>query len=242
MSHVVAIVQARMGSTRLPGKVLASLEGQPMIEHVLRRCAQIRLVDAVIVAIPDTHQDDALAHLLGTRHYPVFRGPEEDVLERYRQAAEAFRADVVVRITADCPFIDPDVSDQVITTFLQGRADYVSNTVERTYPRGLDTEVFSIEALRRAAREADDPADREHVTRYIWRNPTKYRQVQVKAQGDFSHLRWTVDTEEDLAFARAVLRELRPLGHAFRWTDILQVLSLRPELLAINAHVEQKPT
>ncbi len=238
---VVAIVQARMGSDRLPGKVLADLDGQPMVERVLRRCDQIAGITDLVVAIPDSPGDDALADHLRRRRRAVFRGPESDVLARYLRAAERYRADVVVRVTADCPFLDPDVSDMVIAAFLRGAVDYASNTVERTFPRGLDTEVFSLDALRRAADEATDPADREHVTRYIWRHPQRYRLCQVRAEEDLSHHRWTVDTAEDLAFARAVFAELRPLGDRFRYRDVLRILSHRPELVAMNAHVAQKP-
>lgn len=241
MTNIVAIIQARMGSTRLPGKVLADLDGQPMIERVVRRCEQIRALNDVVVAIPDSPSDDILADFLKSRHLAVFRGPEHDVLGRYRLAAETLNADVVVRITADCPLLDPDVSQEVIAAFLQAGADYASNTVMRTYPRGLDTEAFSIAALRRAARDATDPADREHVTRHIWRNPGTYRLLHVRARQDRSHLRWTVDTAEDLAFVRAVLTELRSMGSDFRYRDILTLLESRPDLARINAHVVQKP-
>jgi len=230
-----------MGSTRLPGKVLADLDGHSMVERVVRRCEQIQSLDNVVVAIPDSPSDDILADFLESRAFAVFRGPEHDVLARYHLAAEALGADVVVRVTADCPLLDPEVSQAVIAAFLRRGADYASNTVIRTYPRGLDTEVFSVAALRRASRDATEPADREHVTRYIWSNPGIYRLVHVRARHNRSSLRWTVDTPEDLAFVRAVLIELRAMGDNFRYRDVLALLRRKPNLTRINAHVVQKP-
>ena len=178
-TKVVAIIQARMGSTRLPGKVLLELAGRTMLGRVVRRVRLAGLVDEVVVATTNAPADDPIVD--ECRRLPVacFRGSEHDVVERYHRAAAAYRADVVVRITADCPLIDPEVTDHVIRAFLQHRPDYASNTLHRTYPRGLDTEVFTAAALARACHEASEPYQRTHVTPYIYQHPEYFRLLAV---------------------------------------------------------------
>jgi spore coat polysaccharide biosynthesis protein SpsF len=234
--RVVAIVQARVGSTRLPGKVLMDLGGRPMVARVIERARATPGVALVAAAIPDLPEDDVLARACDARGALVVRGPSEDVLARYALAAEASRADVVMRLTADCPLLSPRVSAHVLAEFVD--CEYASNTLRRTYPRGLDTEVFSAAALRHAERFAIDPVEREHVTPFIYRHPERFRLRAVVDLTDRSGMRWTVDTPEDLAFASAVYHAL---GDGFEMDDVLDLLERRPELARLNRDSIQKP-
>ncbi len=240
--RVVVIAQARMGSTRLPGKVLLDLAGRPMVEHVLRRARLIPGVDAVALATTTRAEDDALASRCSADGWaPVHRGPADDVLERYRLAAEAERADIVVRVTADCPLLSPAVSGLVVRRLLDagGALDYVSNTRTRSYPRGLDTEVFTIAALRAAAADALAADEREHVTPFIWRRPERFRMAEVADARDRSALRWTVDTPADFALASRIHEALRG-REDFTYEDVLAVLERHPDWSNLNRDVEQK--
>jgi spore coat polysaccharide biosynthesis protein SpsF len=239
MMRTVCIIQARMGSTRLPGKVLRPLLGRPMLWWVVHRARQARLLDEVVVATTLDARDDQLDDLCCREGWGCFRGSEEDVLDRYYQAAKHVEADVVVRITSDCPLIDPRVIDHVTAAYFAGfpHPDYVSIFEPRTYPRGLDTEVFSMKALETAWRE-DTSAWREHVTPYIYRNPDRFRLLSVCNPVDYAHHRWTVDTPEDLEL---VTRIYEHFGHGdFRWGDVIGLLERNPEWAEINRHVEQK--
>jgi spore coat polysaccharide biosynthesis protein SpsF len=238
---VVAIIQARVGSTRLPGKVLLDLAGQPMLVRGTNRTRRALTLNKVVVATTVQPADDAIARLCSERGWPCFRGSEDDVLDRYYQAALGYRAEAVVRITADCPLIEPEVIDRVVQEFLklQPRVDYVCNMLpRRTFPRGLDTEVMRFDTLDRAWHEDRDPASREHVTPHIWRNPELFHVHGVSNEEDYSHLRWTVDTIEDLAFMRRIYNHF---GHdRFSWREVLAVLEEHPEWLEINRNVQQK--
>ena len=236
--RTVVVIQARIGSSRLRGKVLADIGGRPMIAHVIERASRIEGITDVVVAIPDLTEDDSLASVIRSIGAPVVRGSSDNVLDRYLTALDATDADVVVRVTADCPLLSPSVSSAVVAAYAQGDADYASNTLERTYPRGLDTEVVSAEALRIAGREATDPAEREHVTPFVWRRPERFALRSVRAATDRSALRWTVDVEEDLALVRAIHDELG--SEAFDIEEILDVIERRPELATRNAGVAQK--
>jgi spore coat polysaccharide biosynthesis protein SpsF (cytidylyltransferase family) len=231
----VAVIQARMGSTRLPNKVLADLGGSPMLAQVAARVRQARTVDEVVVATSTASQDDAVEVFCASQGISCFRGSENDVLDRYYQAARAFAADVVVRISADCPLHDPRVIDAVVSRFDPARADYVSNTVERTYPDGLDTEVFSFAVLERAWREAAWTSEREHVTPYIWKHPELFRIEQVKQSADLSALRWTVDEPRDLALVREVYRRLA--GRDFTMNDVASLVADDDLLRTVNAGI-----
>jgi len=232
----IAIVQARMGSTRLPGKVLEPLAGKPMVLRVLERAAVVEGVDGVVAALPDLPEDDGLAEVVAREGFAVVRGSADDVLSRYVAAADAVAAQTIVRLTADCPLLSPRVSAHVVASY--PGFDYASNTIRRTYPRGLDTEVFSSAALRLAADEATEQSEREHVTPFVWKRPDRFRLRQVIDETDRSDLRWTVDTAEDLAFAGAVYAELGPV---FEMEDVLELLAQRPELSEVNRGIAQKP-
>jgi spore coat polysaccharide biosynthesis protein SpsF len=236
---IIAVVQARMESTRLPGKVLMDIEGKTMLSRVIERVRQAKKVDDVVVATTDRSADTVVVEACHQLGVVVFRGDMEDVLDRYYRAVKQHQAQVVVRITADCPLIDPDIIDQIITVFLENRVDYASNTMTRSYPRGLDVEVFSTAALERAWREADQQHQREHVTPYFYQNPKQFKLKAVTYAEDFSHFRWTVDTEEDLALIQAIYRRL-PAAHLATWQEIVAFIYRESDLLTINNHIQQK--
>lgn len=239
--RIVAIIQARMGSSRLPGKVMADIAGQPMLVRVVERTLRARILDAVVVATTVDSLDDAIMELCQSRGYTVFRGSVFDVLDRYYQAAKYYQAEVVVRLTADSPLIDPCLIEQTVSTFLSASpaVDYASNRIVRTYPIGLDTEVFSFNALARTWSEADDDYYREHVTPYMYEPGTPCSILSVESDEPLGHYRWTVDTPEDLKLIRHIYRHFD--GHDnFTWGDVVDLMRRKPELVAINAGVKQK--
>ncbi|MFH1265020.1 MAG: glycosyltransferase family protein [Planctomycetota bacterium] len=237
--NVVAIIQARMGSTRLPGKVLLDLAGRTMLARVVRRVGRAALIDEVMVATADAPDDDAIVEECRRLRVPCFRGSEHDVLDRFHRAAIAHRADVVVRITADCPLIDPEVTDRVIRAFVDERPDYASNILRRTYPRGLDTEVMTAAALVRASSEAGEAYQRTHVTPYLYQHPKSFRLLSVAGVEDLSAHRWTVDSPRDLQFARAVYQRMAG-DDAFSWHDVCRLVAEEPTLADLNRDVRQK--
>ncbi|MCK4858639.1 MAG: glycosyltransferase family protein, partial [candidate division Zixibacteria bacterium] len=194
------IVQARMRSKRLPGKVLKTVLGKSLLEYQTERLRRVTLADKIIIATTTNTTDQPLVEFCQQHSLPCFRGSEEDVLGRYCGAAASHEVDVIVRVTADCPLIDPKVIDKVIRCYLdsQGSFDFVSNTLARTYPRGMDCEVFPALLLEEIEREATAPPDREHVTPFFYRHPDRYRLGNVTHESDQSRHRWTVDTHEDL--------------------------------------------
>jgi len=234
----VAIIQARMASTRLPGKVMAEVAGRPMLEQVVRRTQGACTLDLVAVATSDGLMDDVIAQLCGKAGILYFRGSEDDVLDRYYHAAKQADADVIVRLTADCPLLDPAVVDRVVEVFQTGDYDYVSNIHKPTYPDGLDTEVFRREALEQAWREARLKSEREHVTPYIWKQPDLFRLANVAHEQDLSDLRWTVDEPEDLEFVRRVYGYFDE-SLSFGMAEILALLREHPELNDINTQFER---
>lgn len=235
----VAIIQARMGSTRLPGKVLKDLAGATVLARVVSRVRRARLIDEVLVATTDRPADDALVAECRKCSVAVSRGAQDDVLDRYYRSAQLVRAEIVVRITSDCPLIDPEITDKTIAAFLDARPDYASNALQRSYPRGLDTEVMSLDALTRAWEEAQKPYEREHVTPYIYEHPEKFRILSVPGNPDYSSHRWTLDTPEDLEFLRAIYARLN--NHTtFSWRQVLDVVDREPELMDLNRFVMQK--
>jgi len=238
----VIIVQARMTSTRLPGKVMKSILNKPMLEYQLERLARVERADAVVVACTTNKADAPIVELCRRLGVAVFRGSEEDVLSRYYGAAKAHRADVVVRVTSDCPLIDPQVIDAVIRCYYSapGRYDYVSNTLERTYPRGMDCEVFSFRILEEVFIEATDLPDREHVTPFIYRQPQRYHLSNVPYIEDQSRHRWTVDTPKDFELIKRIIEAIYPVDPNFTLQDCLALLVTHPDWEMINANVEQK--
>lgn len=228
----IAIIQGRMSSKRLPGKVLMNIDGSPLLAHVIRRAEAANVFDTVVFATSSDAADDPVAAYCAAHGKNCFRGSLDDVLERYYQAARTYKADVITRLTADCPLLDPAVIREVVQAFDTHRYDYVSNAIQRTYPDGLDTEVFSIEALTRARNEARLPSEREHVTPYIHKNPHLFRIRHITQDHDLSALRWTVDEPRDLEFVRAIFAELG--DGIFGQEEILALLARKPGLTAIN--------
>ncbi|MBE6064837.1 glycosyltransferase family protein [Clostridium cochlearium] len=240
---IVCIVQARVGSTRLPGKVLKKICGKTVLEHDIDRLRRIKNIDEIIIATTTLERDNDIVKECERLGVKCFRGSEEDVLSRYYYAAKENNADVVVRVTSDCPLIDPEVSEKIIQYYLDNKDkyDYVSNTIERTYPRGLDTEVFRLKALEKAFNESKIQRDREHVTPYIWDNSDIFKLYYYKNDVDYSELRWTLDTEEDFRLINRIYGLLYPyMNSEFKFNDILNLYNDYPELKNINAHIEQK--
>ena len=232
--NIVAIVQARMGSRRFPGKVLADIEGMPMLGRVVSRLERSRWVKKVVVATSQGESDNAIEEFCKAGVIAVFRGSENDVLDRYYSAAKFYHADAVVRVTGDCPLIDPEVVDRVVAAYLGGSCDYASNTLLCTYPDGLDAEVLSFAALEFAWRKARRAADREHVTPFLRASQTFRRQNVESDLGVSMHnLRWTVDEPRDLEFVRAIYRRLEG-KRIFGWREVLTVLDANPALAQMN--------
>lgn len=234
------IVQARMTSVRLPGKVLAPILERPMLDFQLERLQAVRTPHVTVVATTVNVADDPVERVARARGCVVLRGSEDDVLDRYARAAALVDAEVVVRVTADCPLIDPDVIAVVLARFAQGGCDYASNTLRRTYPRGLDVEALGRSVLDLADREASSPADREHVTRFVYRQPSRFRLCGVESSQDLATDRWTVDTLEDLDLVTRIIEALYPTRPDFRMADVLRVLAANPTWRTINADVRQK--
>jgi spore coat polysaccharide biosynthesis protein SpsF len=239
--NTVALVQARMGSTRLPGKVLLDLAGRPALAWTIERLLRSRKLSSLIIATSSQPADNAIEDFCRRMNVRCYRGSEDDVLDRFYQAARQSRAEVVVRLTADNLLIDPLVVDSVIEAFeaRQPEVAYVSNVhPTRTYPRGQDTEVMTFAALERAWHEDQDPRLREHVTPYIIRRPELFPAYCVTHSPDYSYMRWTLDTGEDFEFLRRVCEAIP--GIATPWPDIANVILQHPDWLALNRDIVQK--
>ena len=229
---ILAILQARMSSTRLPGKVLAPLADHPMVLRQIERLRRAARIDHLVVATSTEPSDDLLVQVLETAEVAVYRGPLNDVLARFIGALDAFPAEHVVRLTADCPLTDPEVVDAAIALHVEASVDYTSNTPETfAYPKGLDVEVITAEGLRRAAREATSPQEHEHVTWGVWTQPDRWRIAWMpSARHDDGDIRWTVDTADDYAFAQAVYDGLYRDHPAFTSREIAAFIAARPDL------------
>lgn len=243
--NTVAIVQARRASSRLPDKVLLDIGGEPMLVRVVERTRRAQRLDAVVVATTTDPSDEAVEALCKAHGYPCYRGSMFDVLDRYYQAARRFQAGIIVRITADCPVIDPQVIDQTVQEFLApGTAwDFAANRLPppwgRTYPIGLDTEVCTFAGLETAWREATLPHQREHVMPFFYEQPERFRILLVNAPADHGALRWTVDTKEDLELLRQIYARFDGRDD-FSWMEVLALLEREPDLAKINAAVQHK--
>lgn len=240
--RVVAIVQARMASTRLPGKVLADIAGQPMLARVVGRAGRAGSPDEVAVATTVDPQDDAVVELVRQLGLRVVRGAAQDVLDRYWRAAQELDAAVIVRLTADCPLIDPELIDRTVRAFLRAEppVDFAANRLpwDRTFPIGLDVEVCSRRALATAWEEAGEAHQREHVMPYLYENRDRFRILHLRHEKDLGHLRWTVDTAEDLAFVRAVYERMG--REDFGWREVLTLVERDPALSQLNAQVPHR--
>lgn len=238
---IVAIVQARMGSTRLPGKVLLPIDGRPMFSYQIERLRRARSLQQLVIATTDLAADQPIVDFAAAEGVACVRGSEQDVLSRYRLAAREFAATTVVRVTSDCPLLDPELIDAAIDAYREGGAyDYVSNMMQPSWPYGMAVEVFSATALEEAFNEATDPAEREHVTPFIYWRPERYRLRSLTRQPDLSAHRWTVDTPEDFQVVRLILQTLYPRRPTFSMSDVLALLEQHPDWVRINANVQQK--
>lgn len=237
-----AVIQARMGSTRLPEKVMKKIAKKTVLEHVIERVKQSDLIDEIIIATTIHERDDAIEAEALRCGVKITRGSEEDVLSRYYSAAKENNLDVIVRITSDCPLIDPRVLDEVIGYYMKYDYDIVSNAgsdiSNRTYPRGLDTEVFSFKVLENAFNNATEKYQREHVTPYIYEKSESI--FYYKNDTDYSKYRWTLDTDEDFELISEVYKHMYNGKHDFYMKDIIELFERNPQLYNINAHVEQK--
>ena len=237
--NLIVIIQARMGSRRLPGKVLLDLGGETVLARVVHRLQRSREINKIVVATTSTSDDDAIVTECERLHVLCYRGSEHDVLDRYYHASCVHAAETIVRITSDCPVIDPQLADETVITLMDQKADYASNVLVRTYPRGLDTEVFTATALERAWREAGEPHQREHVTPYLYEHPEIFRLSSVSGKVDYSRYRWTLDTREDLELLRRIYSHFDNRDD-FGWQDVLQLMEREPELAEFNSQVLQK--
>lgn len=228
---ILAIVQARTGATRLPGKVLRRVLGRPLLFYLLQRLKKAKLIDKIVVATTTKKRDELIVDFCEKQKTTYFRGSEEDVLDRFYQAAKKYQAEVIVRITADCPLIDPQIIDKVIKKFKSRDFDYVSNTHPATYPDGMDTEVFSFQVLERVWQEAKKPSEREHVTPYIWKNPGKFRLGCVRNPEDLSKIRLTVDYQEDFLLVKEVIEAFYRNDKSFTLKEILNFLKKQRQVI-----------
>lgn len=261
MSKTVAIIQGRMSSSRLPGKILLDIAGKPMIQHVIERAKRARTLDAVTVATTTDPSDDPVAAFAASKGIPFTRGSLHDVLDRYYQAAKSHQADVIVRITADCPLIDPDVIDQTVKLITDNwplKTDFSCNRLPppftRSFPIGLDVEVCTFAALECAWKESTETFQREHVMPFLYEgtnlaldtshvargtSPRGFQIAQLHHTPDYGSLRWTVDTPEDLTFIREIFARLNGKPN-FTWYDVLEIVQKNPELAEINAGIRHK--
>lgn len=239
---VLAIVQARLGSSRLPGKVLRPVLGQPLLYYQMERLERCENIDEIVVATTKEEKDDPLACYCEEQGWNLFRGDENDVLDRFVKTADQYGGDVIVRLTADCPLIDPLIIDHVIDLYLSepGEKIYVSNVIERTFPRGMDVEVFSRDALKEMATQAKSLEEREHVTLYMRDPENGFEFRSVTNEDDLSMLRLTVDEEDDFVLVSQIIEHLYPDDPEFGLMEILELLSDHPDWIEINRHVEQK--
>jgi spore coat polysaccharide biosynthesis protein SpsF len=240
--RTVVIIQARIGSTRLPRKVLLPIGGQTVLSRVIDRVRHAQKVDEVVIATTDLPEDDAVVAEANRCRARVYRGSQSDVLDRYLQTAIHCSADVIVRITSDCPLIDPRLIDQLLEKFEAADTpiDYLSNVHPRSFPHGLDAEVFTLQALKTAHQNAHQPHEREHVTPYFYQHPQRFHLANLSQNVDQSKLRWTLDEPADQHFFEALFRHFEN-GRQVTTEQVIELLQRHPELGLINVHVQQKP-
>ena len=230
MTKIDCIIQARMGSTRLPGKVMMKVDKtNTILSHVINQLKNSKKIDKIIIATTDLQEDDVIVNHAKILKTNLFRGNAVDVLDRYYQCAKKFSSKIIVRITADNPLIDPNIVDDIINQFLKNSSDYITNANPRTYPYGTEVEVFSFQALEKASNNAKKPSEREHVTAYFYNNKNKFKISIVKYSEDISHLRWTVDRENDLKFVRKIVSRIKK--RPILMTDII---NQDPAITSIN--------
>jgi len=231
---ILGILQARMSSTRLPGKVLEPIMGRTLLACQIERVRRSRGIDRLVVATSCNPEDLPIADECRKQNIDVYRGDLYNVLDRFYQAARRYHAEHIMRLTGDCPLIDPQIVDALISFYLEAECDYASNCRPPSYPDGLDAEVFTFAALENAWRESTLPEEKEHVVVHIITHPERFKIANYRYSRDLSRLRWTVDEPEDLEFVRRVYEALYPKKPAFTMDDVLDLLDRRPELIQIN--------
>lgn len=239
MTKIIAIIQARTGSTRLPGKVLLPLEDKTVLEHVIERTRKSRLIDKTIVATSIKKQDLPIVKICAGKKIQVFTGSETNVLDRYYQAARLFLPDNIVRITADCPAIDPVIIDKTITKHLKENADYTTNNLIPTYPHGLDLEIFTFKALEQAWKKAKKPSEKEHVSPYIRYNPSLFKITGIEYKKNIKNKRWTLDEPRDYELLKIIFKNVYTKKPNFLMEDILKFLKANPEVEKINCGISR---
>jgi spore coat polysaccharide biosynthesis protein SpsF len=239
---IVAIIQARMTSTRLPGKVMMPVLGISLLEHQINRLKRAKLITSICIACTENDQDEPIVNMANNLGVFLHRGSEFDVLSRYYEAALDLKADLIMRVTSDCPLIDPVELDKLVTSYFLDNSDcdYLSTGLIRSYPRGMDAELFSFNALKIAYEKAKEPYQREHVTPYFYHNPNDFKVKNFSFKEDQSKHRWTVDTLEDFELISKIIAELYPLNPNFTIYNVLSLLEKNPEWVSINQHVRQK--
>jgi spore coat polysaccharide biosynthesis protein SpsF (cytidylyltransferase family) len=237
---ILAILQARMGSHRLPGKVLKKIKGKTLLELYLNRVKPSKLIDQIVVATTDRKEDNVIEEITEQLGFECFRGSENDLLDRYYQCACKYNAKIIVRITPDDPFVDHQIVDHGISIFLENEVDFVTNHLTPTFPEGLDVEIYSLETLRKLWHQAELLSEREHVYPYIQNHPEEFRIINFTQEQDSSHLRWTIDYECDYEMTKVIYDHLYDQKHVFLQEDILQLLQKHPEIAEINTHIQRK--
>lgn len=245
---IFAIVQARMASTRLPGKVLMSINGKPMLWHVLNRLKFSKKINEIILAIPNTKENDILEKFAKDNKMKYFRGREKDVLFRYYEAAKKFKCEIIARVTSDDPLVDPEIVDLVIKKHLNSGADFTANfldgkkgnIIKRSFPRGLEVEVFNFSTLKKSCQEAQKSYQREHVDPYVFEHPERFQIADIENKENLSRLRWTVDESRDLELIREIYKRLYKKGKIFLMEDVVNLLKKCPKLAEINRDIKQK--
>jgi spore coat polysaccharide biosynthesis protein SpsF len=242
MKKIVATIEARMTSTRLPGKVLLPAGGKPMLKHLVDRLRQVKSLQAIVLATTINNTDDCLVAFATHEGIDYFRGSEEDVMGRVIGAADSVNANIVVEITGDCPVIDPLIVEQTIQMYLHNDCEIASNSIVRSYPDGMDTLVFALDTLKRSAAMTNDPLDREHVTLHIWQNPELFRPVNLIAPPDlyWPGLGLTLDEKEDYELLTKLIEYFGPSQPYFSCREIIELLKTRPDWVAINQEVRRK--
>jgi len=237
MCKIICIVQARMSSTRLPNKVLMELGGKPVLSQVINQLSFSKKINQIIVATSTSKEDDAIIQWAKQNKIDYFRGDLDDVLKRFYDTAKYFQADIIVRITADCPLIDPEIVDEVIKQYIKTNSDYVSNTNPPRFPDGLDTEVFSFYALESAYKNASLKSEREHVTPFIRNNPTVFKIGNYEIEKNYESMRWTLDNTEDYHFLKNIYNRLIKYDDYIHWQDVISLLDNKPDIMNINSHL-----
>lgn len=237
---VGVIIQARMGASRLPGKPLLKVKDKTLLEHLIARLKQVKHPLDIIIATTQNEKDKSILALAKSMNIPTYAGSEEDVLDRYIKTARHYDLDIIIRVTADCPVLDPELIDEGISHFLNTypEVDYFSNTLTRSYPRGMDFEVFKRRALEEAYLDAFLEDEREHVTPFIYRHPDRFKLEQMRNTTDESRHRWTVDTIEDFELIKKLIESFK--DDTYRLKDLLALIERNPDWLLINQHVQQK--